>query len=36
MGGKGYVNGQVCIEAELMAQVVKDKNIEPKATQKVQ
>lgn len=36
MGGKGYVNGQVCIEAELMAQVVKDKNIEPKATQEVQ
>lgn len=36
MGGKGYVNGQLCIEAELMAQVVKDKNIESKATQEVQ
>lgn len=36
MGGKGYVNGQVCVEAELMAQVVKDKNIETKATSEVQ
>lgn len=36
MGGKGYVNGQVCIEAELMAQVVKDKNIESKAASEVQ
>ena len=25
MGGKGYVNGQVCIEAEMLAQVVKDR-----------
>ncbi|MFB0925830.1 MAG: 3-hydroxyacyl-ACP dehydratase FabZ, partial [Vicingaceae bacterium] len=28
MGGKGYVNGDVCIEAELMAQIVKEKNTE--------
>jgi UDP-3-O-[3-hydroxymyristoyl] N-acetylglucosamine deacetylase/3-hydroxyacyl-[acyl-carrier-protein] dehydratase len=35
MGGKGYVNGQVCIEAELMAQVVKEKNIETKVTEEV-
>ena len=26
MGGKGYVNGQVCIEAEMLAQVVKDRS----------
>ncbi|MBG15014.1 MAG: UDP-3-O-[3-hydroxymyristoyl] N-acetylglucosamine deacetylase [Crocinitomicaceae bacterium] len=25
MGGKGYVNGEVCIEAEMLAQVVKDR-----------
>ena len=25
MGGKGYVNGVVCIEAEMLAQVVKDR-----------
>ena len=25
MGGKGYVNGQVCIEADMLAQIVKDK-----------
>ena len=25
MGGKGYVNNQVCIEAEMLAQVVKDR-----------
>lgn len=36
MGGKGYVNGNLCVEAELMAQVVKDKNIEPKTVQEVQ
>lgn len=36
MGGKGYVNGQVCLEAELMAQVVKDKNVESKVTEEVQ
>ena len=27
MGGKGYVNGVVCIEAEMLAQVVKDREI---------
>ena len=26
MGGHGYVNGQVCIEAEMLAQVVKDRS----------
>ena len=26
MGGKGYVNGVVCIEAEMLAQVVKDRD----------
>lgn len=36
MGGKGYVNGQVCIEAELMAQVIKDRNIEAPAASEVQ
>ena len=36
MGGKGYVNGQVCIEAELMAQVVKEKNTEEKVGEEVQ
>jgi len=25
MGGKGYVNGQVCLEADMLAQIVKDK-----------
>ena len=25
MGGKGYVNGEICIEAEMLAQVVKDR-----------
>jgi UDP-3-O-[3-hydroxymyristoyl] N-acetylglucosamine deacetylase/3-hydroxyacyl-[acyl-carrier-protein] dehydratase len=30
MSGKGYVNGQVAVEAEMMAQIVKDKT--PKAT----
>ncbi len=28
MGGKGYVNGNVCVEAELMAQIVKEKDTE--------
>ena len=36
MGGKGYVNGQVCIEAELMAQIIKEKNIENKVVEEVQ
>ncbi len=36
MGGKGYVNGQICLEAELMAQVVKDKNVEAKVAEEVQ
>lgn len=36
MGGKGYVNGQLCIEAELMAQVVKEKNTEKKVSEEVQ
>lgn len=30
MSGKGYVNGQLAIEAELMAQIVKEKNLEQK------
>jgi UDP-3-O-[3-hydroxymyristoyl] N-acetylglucosamine deacetylase/3-hydroxyacyl-[acyl-carrier-protein] dehydratase len=34
MGGKGYVNGNICIEAELMAQIVKEKKTE-KATETV-
>lgn len=25
MGGKGYVNGKLCIEAEMLAQLVKDR-----------
>ena len=25
MGGKGYVNGEMCIEADMLAQVVKDR-----------
>ena len=25
MGGKGYVNGEVCIEAEMLAHVAKDR-----------
>lgn len=36
MGGKGYVNGQVCVEAELMAQIIKEKNIEEKAVEQTQ
>ncbi|MCB0402327.1 MAG: bifunctional UDP-3-O-[3-hydroxymyristoyl] N-acetylglucosamine deacetylase/3-hydroxyacyl-ACP dehydratase [Flavobacteriales bacterium] len=36
MGGKGYVNGQLCIEAELMAQVVKEKNVESNVTEEIQ
>ena len=28
MGGKGYVNGEICVEAELMAQIVKEKETE--------
>ncbi|PJB15041.1 MAG: UDP-3-O-[3-hydroxymyristoyl] N-acetylglucosamine deacetylase [Flavobacteriales bacterium CG_4_9_14_3_um_filter_32_8] len=36
MGGKGYVNSQICIEAELMAQIVKDKNIDAKVVAEVQ
>ncbi len=35
MGGKGYVNGNVCVEAELMAQIVKEKDNE-KITEAVQ
>ncbi len=35
MGGKGYVNGIVCVEAELMAQIVKEKEGE-KITEAVQ
>ena len=27
MGGKGYINGQVCIEADMLAQVVKDRTV---------
>jgi UDP-3-O-[3-hydroxymyristoyl] N-acetylglucosamine deacetylase / 3-hydroxyacyl-[acyl-carrier-protein] dehydratase len=36
MGGKGYVNGQVCVEAELMAQIIKEKNLEEKVVEQVQ
>jgi len=25
MGGKGYINGEVCIEADMLAQVIKDR-----------
>jgi UDP-3-O-[3-hydroxymyristoyl] N-acetylglucosamine deacetylase/3-hydroxyacyl-[acyl-carrier-protein] dehydratase len=25
MGGKGYVNGEICIEADMLAQVIKDR-----------
>jgi len=28
MGGKGYVNGKICVEAELMAQIIKEKDTE--------
>ena len=28
MGGKGYINGNICVEAELMAQIVKEKDTE--------
>jgi UDP-3-O-[3-hydroxymyristoyl] N-acetylglucosamine deacetylase / 3-hydroxyacyl-[acyl-carrier-protein] dehydratase len=35
MGGKGYVNGQLAVEAELMAQIVKEKNIEKKVIESV-
>ena len=28
MGGKGYVNGEVCIEAEMLAHVAKDRTVE--------
>ena len=28
MGGKGYVNGEVCIEAEMLAHVTKDRTEE--------
>ena len=33
MEGKGYVNGQLAIEAELMAQIVKEKNVTPKVAE---
>jgi UDP-3-O-[3-hydroxymyristoyl] N-acetylglucosamine deacetylase/3-hydroxyacyl-[acyl-carrier-protein] dehydratase len=36
MEGKGYVNGNICVEAELMAQIIKEKNIEPKVVEQVQ
>ena len=36
MGGKGYVNGQLCVEAELMAQIVKEKNLTEKIEEKIQ
>ena len=36
MSGKGYVNGQLCVEAELMAQIVKEKNLTEKIEEKVQ
>jgi UDP-3-O-[3-hydroxymyristoyl] N-acetylglucosamine deacetylase/3-hydroxyacyl-[acyl-carrier-protein] dehydratase len=36
MGGKGYVNGQVCVEAELMAQIIKEKNLDEKVVEKIQ
>jgi hypothetical protein len=33
MQGRGYVGGQLAVEAEMMAQIVKDKTPEPaKAT----
>ena len=36
MSGKGYVNGQICIEAELMAQIVKEKNLDKEVIEQVQ
>jgi len=33
MEGKGYVNGQLAIEAELMAQIVKEKNVTTKVAE---
>ncbi|MBL4669349.1 MAG: bifunctional UDP-3-O-[3-hydroxymyristoyl] N-acetylglucosamine deacetylase/3-hydroxyacyl-ACP dehydratase [Flavobacteriales bacterium] len=33
MEGRGYVNGQLAIEAELMAQIVKEKNVVPKVAE---
>ncbi|MBL4592342.1 MAG: bifunctional UDP-3-O-[3-hydroxymyristoyl] N-acetylglucosamine deacetylase/3-hydroxyacyl-ACP dehydratase [Flavobacteriales bacterium] len=36
MEGKGYVNDQLAVEAELMAQIVKEKNLEPKITEAIQ
>jgi len=36
MSGKGYVNGQICIEAELMAQIVKENNLDKKVIEQVQ
>lgn len=33
MQGKGYVNGELAIEAELMAQIVKEKNVAPKVAE---
>lgn len=33
MGGKGYVNGQLAIEAELMAQIVKEEKKTPKVAE---
>jgi len=36
MEGKGYVNGQLTVEAELMAQIVKEKKLEAKITEAVQ
>jgi UDP-3-O-[3-hydroxymyristoyl] N-acetylglucosamine deacetylase/3-hydroxyacyl-[acyl-carrier-protein] dehydratase len=35
MAGKGYVNDQLAIEAELMAQIVKEKNLEKKVVEAV-
>jgi len=36
MGGKGYVNGQLAIEAELMAQIVKEEKKTPKVAESAQ
>jgi len=36
MRGKGYVNGNVCVEAELMAQIVKEVKEETKVVEEVQ
>lgn len=35
MGGKGYVNGQLAVEAELMAQIVKEEKKTPKVAESV-